>query len=150
MQGESIKNKDPLLDHPWLHDVENKVKDFYRDIDAAIRKISVLEDDWDGEGAGKFQGGMLARVANFVKQLATRAWQVKQRVIKPPSILPCPDGSVDIQWRSREFDLLVNVPGDINDPITFSADDYRGNEARGTCDLDASNPVLVSWLVENS
>nr|MDO8116239.1 hypothetical protein [Candidatus Sigynarchaeota archaeon] len=150
MQGESIKNRDSVLEYPWLHDIENKVKDFYRDIDAAIQKISLLEDDWDGEGAGKFQDSVLSRVADFVKQLAIRAWQVKQRVINPPSILACPDGSVDIQWRTREFDLLVNVPGDINDPVTFSADDYRGNASRGTCDLKASNPILVSWLVEYS
>lgn len=83
-----------------------------------------------------------------MKRLAYQAWHAKQRLIEAPHILPVPDGSVDLHWKTSEFDLLVNVPEDDAEPVTFSVDDYGKNSSTGTLDLDHLNRVLIFWLVE--
>ncbi len=150
MQDEQPGSRGPNVRKAWVDEIQAVVSGFAREIAKAGERILCLGEDWNGEGAKPCKPETWNRASAFLERLALDAWKKKQKIIKAPDIALVQDGSIDIHWRTRESDVLVNIPGDDGTPATFSADDYGKNATRGTLYLQASNPILVSWLVEFS
>jgi hypothetical protein len=53
------------------------------------------------------------------------------RELPAPAILPGPNGSIDLHWKTPRFELLVNVPREEANPATFYGDDYGSLCIRG-------------------
>ena len=148
MQGEEPGIRSPSTSKAWIDEIQAVVSSLYHEMDEAGVRILAMEDNWDGQGARPCKPLTWARASAFLKQLALDVWKKKQKVIKPPAIALVPDGSIDIHWKTSEFDVLVNIPEGDDESATFSADDYGQNATRGTLDVHAPSPVLVYWLVE--
>ncbi len=107
-----------------------------------------LKDNWDGEGAKGYRAETWGRAVEFVKNLSYQTWKRTQKILPTPDILPGPDGSIDVHWKTPKMDLLLNVPEDESEPATFSCDDYKENSSKGTFNLKQMNQVLLFWVAE--
>ena len=87
----------------------------------------------------------VARATSFVSQMVAAAESLL-RVLPLPRINPADEGSIDLYWELEDRDLLVNVPGDKKEDLTFFGEsDVLGNLGG---DVVGSIPAehLVSWL----
>ena len=103
---------------------------------SALHALMYLGENWDGEGA-KAVG----------PETVTHA-ESALRFLRVPDISPevtaCPDGSVDLQWKTGRLQLLVNIEGPHGD---FYGETHSGLTLKGTFtdvkDLGALKGVLA-------
>ncbi|HMF32542.1 MAG TPA: hypothetical protein VKK79_14055, partial [Candidatus Lokiarchaeia archaeon] len=96
-------------------------------IEKAKQHILSLEPDYDGEGTPAFDTLTVNRAIAFLKKLAFNLFRLTQTILISPKILPGPEGSIDICWRTSEFQLLINFPADATEPATYYGNDYGVN-----------------------
>ncbi len=120
-----------------------------QEIERASEAIMGLEDNWDGEGSSAYSKATLDRAINFLKLHVSALIEESGKIIIP-RILPGPDGSIDLHWRTAKLELLVNVPP--NDGlVSFYGDDFSdGNSIKGTFNLKSVSKHLVRWLIDAS
>ena len=95
-------------------------------IDAAEERILALEEDWDGQGSPTFEKQTLDTIRNFLFELVEGS---KLSVVKQVWIVPFSGGSIDLQWETEHFDLLINFRTDGN--VTYYGRDTYGHSIRG-------------------
>lgn len=120
------------------------------DVEQAIRnseKILQLKDDWDEEGSPGYKFETWKRAVDFVRLHCYTAWRISGKSVPAPNVFPGPDGSIDVHWRTEEFELLVNVPADLSRPATFYGDDYVDICIKGTVVTSRDNPGILQWLM---
>lgn len=133
---------------------EKKVekKDLFAHISSVIKeanKILSLEEDWDGADGKPFQRETLDRATKFVKLCAETALNKFSEVLAAPDILPSSDGSIDIHWEAPNYELLVNIPENQDEPAEFYGDDYGDAKFKGTLKTDVANLGLTFWLTDH-
>ena len=95
-------------------------------VDAAEERILALEEDWDGEGSPAFEKQTLDAIRNFLFELVD---EFELSVVKQVWIVPFSGGSIDLQWQTEHFDLLINFCDDGN--VTYYGKDAYGHSVRG-------------------
>jgi hypothetical protein len=95
----------------WVQPVVNRLGHLLR-----------LPDGWDGPGTLSIQPWVAERA--FEALLLVTAGQNT----RPPSIAPGPDGSLQLAWYVREFDLEVDIPP-FGNPIAWLYDHSSGDES---------------------
>ena len=121
-----------------------------QEVEEAIRgseKILQLKDDWDEEGSPGYKLETWQRAVDFVRVHCYKAWRISGKPVPAPIIFPGPDGSIDIHWRTGEFELLVNVPADSSNPATFYGDNYDDICIKGTVVISRENLGILQWLM---
>lgn len=82
------------------------------ELESAIqRSVCILElaEDWDGDGAKPIDPKTW-KVATELAQRLARSYEATHRLPLPaPAIGPCPDGSIDLHWRTSGCHVLINV-----------------------------------------
>jgi hypothetical protein len=112
------------------------------------RWILDLEDDWDEQGAEGYSEATWGRACGFLARQATLARRSLGRDLPAPAILPGPKGSIDLHWKTRRFELLVNIPREEAKPATFYGDDYGTLCIRGNLNTSEEILGLVGfWLL---
>ena len=118
----------------------------------ASRYITELKEDWDEEGSPSYSKSTWTRATRFLKKHALSLWQDHRVAIEVPQILPGPDGSIDIRWRTDKRELVINVPANVNEPASYYGDDKEeGTDTaiRGkNLDLSASSDWIFLWLMK--
>ena len=108
-----------------------------------------LGDDWDGEGSPAYSSATLDTAEEFLKILSTYVWGQLESDLPVPTIAPGPEGSVDIHWKRREWELLVNIPpAGSNEPAVFYGDNYGVEKIRGSFDPKEVSLVIAAWLMQ--
>ncbi|HMF30462.1 MAG TPA: hypothetical protein VKK79_03565 [Candidatus Lokiarchaeia archaeon] len=148
MNAGDFESSDSILESTWIDELHKKFTAFYETIEQSRDKILSLEENWDGEGAKGYLQETWERAAEFAKKVSYFLWKQTQKLIATPMILPGPDGSIDVHWKSSKFDLLVNLPEDVAEPATFSGDDYAQNVIKGTFEIDKMSQGLLYWLMD--
>jgi hypothetical protein len=148
MHLEDSEINESILKPTWIDELHKHFIAFYENIDKTKSKILDLKDNWDEEGAKSYKKETWERATEFTKKFCFILWRQTQKLINPPNILPGPDGSIDIHWKTAKFDLLINIAEDPNEPATFSSDDYGQNAIKGTFDPKKMSQALLSWLLE--
>ena len=95
-------------------------------VDAAEERILALEKDWDGQGSPAFEKQTLDAIRDFLFELVDES---KLSVVKQVWIVPFSGGSIDLQWQTEHFDLLINFCADGN--VTYYGKDTYGHSIRG-------------------
>lgn len=116
---------------------------------AEARSLLDLPEGWDGETAPRFEERTLIRVTQFLKRHAEWFLRVRGRTMRVPSVLPGPgDGSIDVLWSGKGFELLVNFSADPRKRATFYGDDKGGSSVviKGEFDPSTFNGGLLTWL----
>ncbi len=110
------------------------------------RHLLTLDDDWDNEGGQRFNESHWRRVIRFLSDNALWLWEREKLCIPEPRIIPGPNRTIDVHWKSAELELLLNIPEDLNQPVSFYGDDYKRDAVNGTLGLDHDNFWLMLWL----
>ena len=64
-----------------------------------------------------------------------------------PRIASGPDASIDLHWKQKEWELLVNIPKDDSQMAVFYGDDYGSSKIKGSFDPETINLGIVNWLM---
>ena len=143
-----LKSRRVPLTLNFDHEIDQEHKT-NQEIERANKAILGLEDNWDGEGSSGYSKETLDRAINFLKVHVNALIEESGKIIVP-RILPGPDGSIDLHWRTSELELLVNVPPD-DGPVSFYGDDFSDdNSIKGTFNLKSVSKHLVRWLIDAS
>jgi len=137
---ESTGTGEWISDHDPLHRIEMAIR--------GSRSILDLASDWDDAGASTCSESTWKRATTFLRDHANWAYRHQGVIIPPPAILPGPDGSIDLHWRTTTYELLVNVPGTTGRPASFYGDDYRSLSIKGTINPELPNRGLIAWLTD--
>jgi len=113
--------------------------------------ILELGDDWDEEGSSSYSESTLKRAQSFLLKNAVQLWRRHKTCFDPPIIEPGPYGSIDLHWRAPKRELLINVPANPEEPISYYGDDKEEgteNAIRGK-NLDQSTDTewIFLWLI---
>lgn len=95
-------------------------------VDAAEERILALAEDWDGQGSPAFEKQTLDAIRNFLFELVDES---ELSVVEQVWIVPFSGGSIDLQWQTEHFDLLINFRADGN--VTYYGKDASGHSIRG-------------------
>lgn len=109
------------------------------------RTILDLEEDWDGEGTMPYARETFERAVSFASGLLRTMSEHTSGVIVPV-IGPGPDGSVDLHWKTRDLEMLVNITADPGSKASYYGDDYGDFTFEGTLDPGESNNIIAAWL----
>ena len=133
--------EDHLLKTPQLEysEIENAIKD--------SKKLLELKFDFDGEGSPGYSIGTWKRSVGFLRKYASLYVQTIGTCLVAPKILPGPDGSIDILWKTAGCELLVNIPSDSKKPASFYGDKEDGTFIKGSLDPKTFNQGLLEWLI---
>ena len=129
----------------WIRFERPQKDDGIDDVIESAHYILELPDNFDGEGSGKYDRETLSRAAEILRIYAEALSREGFR-IETPRILPGPDGSIDIHWKTGEFELLINIPVESDARITYYGDDYGKNSIKGSSDSKLANPAILGWL----
>lgn len=110
-------------------------------------RLRSLESDDEGVATSP---ETLDRAIAFVRQTAAIAFERHGIDIDVPKILPGPDGSVDILWRSPRYDMLVNIPADTETLADFYGDKLDGLTIKGTFRPEIHHDGIVGWLTDRA
>jgi hypothetical protein len=110
-----------------------------------------LKDDWDDAGSVGYSGSTWNRAQVFLMRNALKLWRSHQTCFAAPKIMPGPEGSFDLHWKTKDRELLINVPAHAEDSISYYGDDNREgtvNAVRGK-DLESSKDPewIFLWLM---
>jgi hypothetical protein len=118
-----------------------------REVIEASRSMLDLEDDWDEAGSPGYDEATWRRAVEFLVRNATLRWDECRLRTDAPRIGKGPDGSIDLDWRLPNRELLVNIPTDPEAPATYYGDDGSGNfSTKGSLDIARRNHWLLMWL----
>lgn len=111
------------------------------------REMLELQEDWDDNGAAPITADTWNRAINFLRQLAEDYESAMRSAAPVPTISPCPDGSIDLLWKTERFQLLVNVqPRDANES-DFYGQTALGLKVKGTFRPESHRLRLLESLV---
>ena len=117
-----------------------------RDVVAQSKWIIDLPEDFDGEGSPRYSRDAWNRAVTFLERYAKWFRETQGEEIPIPEIDPGPNGSIDIHWKSKDFELLLNIPSDPSAPAEFYGDDYGAGKFQGTFNPASYNFGLITWL----
>ena len=108
-----------------------------------------LSDNWDGYGAQPFNEETLRRAYNLLENILDHFWN-NMIDISIPLIQPVPDGSVDINWETDEFELLINTPQDTKKQVNLYGEriNFPEEEIEMHIPYDLVELVIIQWLTK--
>lgn len=115
---------------------------------AASQDMLSWPDDWDGEGSPHYDEATWLRATTFLRESAESLWDDFGVATEIPCVLPGPNGSIDLHWRTGTHELLVNFPADPAAPVAFYGDDSAGNVIKGEIAGSAQKRWFLLWLAE--
>lgn len=111
------------------------------------REMLSWPDNWDEEGGVAIQEETWIRATTFLITTASDFLRLTRTELPKPLISAGPDGSIDIHWRDRPRELLINVPADPTEPMSFYGDNHRVDVVKGTMEYSSPNKWILIWLV---
>lgn len=132
----------------WIGAKSRSVSQFSGLLKALQTAHSMLElpDDWDDAGSPAIQEQTFRRAGVLLILHAAIIWARFAVVMPTPRILPGPEGSIDLHWKTKRRELLINVPSDPQAPAPYYGDDLGADRRKGALDPNAINVELFAWL----
>ena len=117
-------------------------------IAAAIEKSRYmlrLEKNFDGEQAEAFSPETWLKTVRFVAEYANWLFDLFGKTMAVPKIYHGPDGSIDVYWENKRFNLLINIPPG-SASATFYGDNYGTQITEGRFDPTNFREALLPDL----
>jgi len=123
---EHIQPKGYEIESQRISDLEHIAKAIEKS-----RMILELKNNWDREGSKGYSYDTWERATSFLYRNA-RLWNSLGVTIDAPTILPGQDGSIDIYWKTKKYELLINIPAKPDKEADYYGDNYGKLVAKGT------------------
>ncbi|WP_286710217.1 MULTISPECIES: hypothetical protein [Sphingobacterium] len=132
---------------PWIK-IDN-IQSFLVDLDGHIQESSKILNysfDWDDEGASACNPVLYQQSTELLKAYLLSLIEIYKVFISFPDINLCRDGSVDLEWRSRNKYILVINFG--TEKIEYYGEDFKNNTIiKGTLSsVIKPNEDLLFWM----
>lgn len=111
------------------------------------KTMLALVDDGDEEGAPGYSKNTLERAIKFASAHSAKGYDLCSSYPPTPRIGPGPDGSVDLHWKQKNWELLVNIPADETQMAVFYGDDYGAAKFKGSFNPKTVKLGIVNWLM---
>ncbi|MBD3216235.1 MAG: hypothetical protein GF311_26715 [Candidatus Lokiarchaeota archaeon] len=125
---------------------DNTFDNFENRIESKLKEILNLEDNWDGENSKSISEITAERTKKFLMELKKNLVKKYTQIPETPLILPGPNRSIDVHWRKKSYDLLVNLPMEPTAHITLAGDINNKSVIKLSITEDEEIEVLASWL----
>jgi hypothetical protein len=114
------------------------------------RRMLLLEDNWDDDGAIAINPEIFNRATRFLEDYALRIFDVSDKILIAPDIMPVSDGSVDLEWSLENSSFLINFKNTVED-IAFYYGEFKDNDnitfdTNGQINTTAVNDKFASYL----
>ena len=90
------------------------------------------------------------RAVDILAAHTRKVWMYARVKVKAPIISPGPKGSVDIYWLPFPYGLLLNVPANLEEPVTYYGDDAENPDSNYTSGkiqpTEKIDPGVLAWL----
>jgi len=105
-----------------------------------------LPDNWDGYGAQPFNEGTLNRAYSLIENILSHFWFIIG--ISIPLIQPVADSSIDINWETDKFELLINISSESNKQVNLYGEKLNSpeEEIEMSIPYDLVETVIIQWL----
>jgi hypothetical protein len=112
----------------------------------ASESLLDLRDNWDDDGAKAISRETWTAATDLSRRYARYLFERFGLKVEGPSFTPGPDGSIDLNWKSSDRELLLNFEhGGVR--ATFYGQDGRGNFVKGSFDPGLYNQGILTWLM---
>ena len=133
-----------------------KIAESGKDVDEALRSEiqraeRMLENssEQDEEEGPIFSIETLNRADFFLHAQSNQFRKMYGDFPPAPQVGPGPNASVDLHWKQKDWELLVNVPADADRPATFYGDNYGIQKIKGTLNTKSFNNGIILWLMSS-
>ena len=129
----SKKTTQQDIEYEFSGSILRKVPNSLKDIITCIKyseNILTLEDNWDTEGSKSFLETTWKAAAIFLIEYSKQVNNTFGYVIDVPKIYPGPNGSIDIDWETSNYGLIINI-ADGGDLATYYGDNKNRQMTEG-------------------
>lgn len=106
-----------------------------------------LEDDWDEEGALATNEIIYKRSIDILVTYSNYVYEEHGFAIEAPEINLVKDGSIDLEWRSKDYILLINVRNTKERNIHYYGEEFsKKTIIKGFIDYNEINKDLGFWM----
>jgi hypothetical protein len=102
-----------------LTEVKQKIKD--------SRYILNYEYNWDDNGALPINPIIFDRAARFLESYTERIYDVCDKILISPEIVPVGDGSIDLEWTLENSSFLINFKN-TKEEIAFYYGEFKDKD----------------------
>lgn len=134
-----------VLNNEEVISIPFELRDLYQEINKS-KYILDLSENHDDQGGDEYNEGTWKKAIIFLSKYISWIYTESGKIISSPKIFHGPDGSIDIQWKTNEFKLLINVPSE-NDIATFYGNYQDSQEIEGSFNLENYKLQLLPSLV---
>jgi hypothetical protein len=106
-------------------------------------------EDEDDEEASSFSSEALIRAKAFLLAQSEQFRKICGYFPPTPRIGPGPNGSIDLYWKEKDWELLINIPAESGKMATFYGDDYGAQKIKGSFDPSSFNYGIIPWLIRS-
>lgn len=94
-----------------------------------------LAENWDDEGAEAYTKKTWIKAISFLCDFSINTFKIFGKIPVIPKIYHGLEGSIDILWKTKDINLLLNIPKD-DEPATFSGENSLGQEYEGSLNIE--------------
>jgi hypothetical protein len=110
-------------------------------------EIPFFQADWDNNGAPAIDEKIWSRATDFLIDYAESIHNLFNITIDAPVIGPCPDGSIDLSWRTAKARMLINIRNSDEGKAYYYGDQYNDrNSIKGNVDTSKVETFLAAWM----
>lgn len=127
----------------------DKEKQLEKILNERENQILSLLENWDDDGAELISQVTLKRVKAMLLEIYRELW--KDMLDVPfPYIQQVPDGSIDINWETDVFELLINIPSTLDELVNFygEREGHPEDEIEVRTNYDLATRYLIPWLIK--
>lgn len=133
-----IEDKVHYIDKRLSH-----IKDVIND----ARKLLHLKDDWDDDGAITINALTFNRAIQILVIYAENVLNVHDVAIKSPFISAGRDGSIDLDWKSANSEMLITILNTVDQNLHYYGDNGDNNTViKGVLNNMKINEDLSHWM----
>lgn len=106
-----------------------------------------LENDWDDEGAISTNKVIYGRAIDILLNYCRHIMNNFKIIVSAPEINITKDGSIDLEWRSKDYILLLNIQNSEDFIVQYYGEDYKSKTIiKGIIESYTINNDLAFWM----
>lgn len=136
---------DIFLNDEFVVSIPYELRDLFREINKSKYILELIENH-DNQGAIAYSNNTWKKTIIFLAEYVSLIYKESGKIVTSPKIFHGPDGSIDLQWKTNDFKLLINIPDETN-IATFFGNYQNNQEVEGSFYIDNYKLHLLPSLI---